>query len=292
MLEELDRSRARVEFLRRIGEWQHMARRLAHEIKNPLTPIQLAVEECHRRYPGENTEYQRILDTTLEVVAEEVGSLRRLVSEFASFARLPRAELAPSDLGEFLREQRAYFAAFESGSASELPGDGAFLGGVDLSFDVSDHPMPAMLDREMMHRALTNLVHNAARAIHEAGAAINEGERRGRVRVSAAAFGPHYVLDIDDSGPGILKEIRSTVFDPYVTTKRGGTGLGLSIVKKIIVDHGGTIDAGDSPLGGARFRIHLPRADTAAARAALERGAEGGARPNPPSASAKGWLDE
>src|SRR4029079_18424519 len=115
MLGELERSRARIEFLRRIGEWQKMARRLAHEIKNPWRPSQLAVEECHRRYEGDDAEYRRILETTLEVVAEEVGSLRRLVGEFSSFARLPRAELSPGDLGEFLREQRDHFAASGEG---------------------------------------------------------------------------------------------------------------------------------------------------------------------------------
>src|SRR5262249_11361255 len=93
MLEELERSRARIEFLRRMSEWQRMARGLAHEIKNPLPPIQLAVEECHRRYEGDDASYKRIVQTTLEVVEEENGPLRRLVSDFSSFARLPRAEL-------------------------------------------------------------------------------------------------------------------------------------------------------------------------------------------------------
>jgi signal transduction histidine kinase len=90
------------------------------------------------------------------------------------------------------------------------------------------------------------------------------------VRVSAAERGDHYAIDIDDDGPGIPPELRSTIFDPYVTTKRDGTGLGLAIVKKIVVDHGGTIDAVEAPLGGARFHIRLPRAETAFARAASE----------------------
>ncbi|HZF52961.1 MAG TPA: ATP-binding protein [Polyangiaceae bacterium] len=284
MLEELDKSRARIEFLRRIGEWQKMARRLAHEIKNPLTPIQLAVEECHRRYSGEDPEYRRILETTNEVVAEEVGSLRRLVSEFASFARLPRAELTPADLGEFLREQRAHFAAVE-GALTDAEAEGAILRGVEVSFEIPERPMPALLDREMMHRVLANIVRNAAQAIRDGWAGGEEGgsparrareERgegqraRGVVRVSAAERGDHYAIDIDDDGPGIPPELRSTIFDPYVTTKRDGTGLGLAIVKKIVVDHGGTIDAVEAPLGGARFHIRLPRAETAFARAASE----------------------
>jgi signal transduction histidine kinase len=266
MLEELAQSRARVEFLKRMSEWQKMARRLAHEIKNPLTPIQLAVEECHRRYHGDDVDYRRILQMTYEVVEEEVGSLRRLVTEFSSFARLPRAVLRSGDLREFLNEQAARFAGPE-GDAD----DRASVGGVALTWNLPDAPMPALLDAEMLHRALGNILRNAAQAIRQ--------ERRGgRVVVSARAEGEAYVVDIEDDGPGIPEEVAQQLFVPYVTTKRDGTGLGLSIVKKIIVDHGGSIEAGRAPLGGARFHIVLPREGSAEARAALER-----AEPTPES---------
>jgi nitrogen fixation/metabolism regulation signal transduction histidine kinase len=275
MLEELTRSRARVEFLKRMSEWQKMARRLAHEIKNPLTPIQLAVQECHRRYEGGDAGYERLLQTTLEVVEEEVGSLRRLVSEFSSFARLPRAELAEGDLAEFLREQGAHLAAAE-GAGRGAEGEEALLGRVEIAFDVPEAPMPAAIDRETLHRALANMVRNAAQALRDArGGERASGETWGRIRVSARAEADHHVIDVDDDGPGIDPAVRDSVFDPYVTTKRDGTGLGLSIVKKIVVDHGGTIDVLGSPLGGARFEIRLPRAGTPEARAALERTAEG-----------------
>jgi len=276
MLEELQRSRARIEFLRRIGEWQKMARRLAHEIKNPLTPIQLAVQECHRRYSGGDQAYQRVLQTTLEVVEEEVGSLRRLVSEFSSFARLPRAELHEADLAAFLREQvERLDASGEAARRGEGEGEGdALLGRVDLSFDVPSGAMPAVLDREMLHRALTNMIRNAAQAMRDArgaGAGGSAGTGKwGRIRVSARPEGQRYVIDVDDDGPGIDPAVRDSLFDPYVTTRRDGTGLGLSIVKKIVVDHGGTIDVLASPLGGARFEIRLPRAGSPEARAALE----------------------
>jgi nitrogen fixation/metabolism regulation signal transduction histidine kinase len=271
MLAELERSRARVEFLRRMGEWQKMARRLAHEIKNPLTPIQLAVQECHRRYAGDDAAYRRILETTLEVVEEEVGTLRRLVGEFSSFARLPRAELSEADLGAFLREQQAHFAA---GSEWRPPGDDeALLSRVDLAFEVAEGPMPAAIDREMLHRMLTNVVQNAAQALRD-GRRGATGEKLGRVVVTAQKDGAGlYVIAVDDDGPGIAPALREVLFDPYVTTKRDGTGLGLTIVKKIVVDHGGTIEAKASPLGGARFEIRLPRAGTPEARAAIERAA-------------------
>jgi nitrogen fixation/metabolism regulation signal transduction histidine kinase len=258
MLGELDQSRARIEFLRRMTEWQNVARRLAHEIKNPLTPIQLAVEECHRRYTGDDPEYQRLVRTTLEIVEEEVASLRRLVGEFSSFARLPRAELVRMDLGDVLRDQRGLREDAGADTSSAV-----------VRFELSDEPMPALLDREMLHRVLTNVVLNAEEAIRGASGTPERGA--GRVVVSSATALDEYVVDIDDDGPGIPESIRERIFDPYVTTKREGTGLGLSIVKKIVVDHGGTIDALASPLGGARFRIHIPRADSRAARAAAER---------------------
>jgi two-component system, NtrC family, nitrogen regulation sensor histidine kinase NtrY len=268
MLEELERSRARVEFLRRMSEWQQMARHLAHEIKNPLTPIQLAVQECHRRYAGDDGGYRRILQTTLEVVEEEVGTLRRLVGEFASFARLPRAELEPADLGEFLNEQREHFFASRAGGRPSGE-DAELLSRVDVRFDVPAEALPAVLDREMLHRVLTNVVQNAAQALRDARGKAASGVL-GRIVVSVRREGGFYVVDVDDDGPGIASEVREVLFDPYVTTKRDGTGLGLTIVKKIIVDHGGTIEALDSPLGGARFSIRLPEADTPEARAALE----------------------
>src|SRR5262249_36873530 len=104
MLGEMAQSRARIEFLQRIGAWQQMAQRLAHEIKNPLTPIQLAVQECHRKYGGDDPRFRALLDTTLEIVEEEVGTLRRLVGDFSNFARLPHAELRDASLRDFLRE--------------------------------------------------------------------------------------------------------------------------------------------------------------------------------------------
>ncbi len=281
MLEELERTRERVDFLRRMGEWQKMARRLAHEIKNPLTPIQLAVEECHRRYSGDDPKYQRILQTTFEVVEEEVGTLRRLVGEFSSFARLPRAELAPADLAEFLREQSEHFAASSDSGAAFTPSiaeDAELWGSVEVAFDVPTTSMPAEIDREMLHRVLRNLVKNAAQALRDARAK-DAAPPWGHVRVGAELGVDNYILTIDDDGPGIPADIKASLFDPYVTTKRDGTGLGLSIVKKIVVDHGGSIEATDGPLGGARFKIILPRPGTPAARAAAWRN-KAGAHPD------------
>jgi nitrogen fixation/metabolism regulation signal transduction histidine kinase len=266
MLGEVESSRARIEYLQRIGAWQEMARRLAHEIKNPLTPIQLAVQEVHRRYPGEDAQFQKLLDTTREIVEDEVGTLRRLVGEFSGFARLPQARLEHADLAEFLREQRDRISLVED-EVNETDGTfdrGSVLPrGVELEFELPEGPAEAYLDRQMLRRALLNLIRNAGQAVEGTG-------KSGRVKVSVARAGEFWTIDIDDSGPGIPPEMRQTVFDPYVTTKTEGTGLGLAIVKKIVVEHGGSVAAESSPLGGARIRVKIPIAGSAAAKAVLE----------------------
>jgi signal transduction histidine kinase len=261
MLSEVEVNRARVEFLQRMGTWQEMARRLAHEIKNPLTPILLAVEECHRKYDGSDPNFRKLLDTTMEIVEEEVGTLRRLVGEFSSFARLPRAELAEGDLGDFLRDQasHAHLVRDESDpGTSQTPPFGSSK--VQVEWKIPDSPMPANIDRQMLRQVLSNILRNATQAV-----IAHRGQ--GRVEVSVTVEREAFIINIDDDGPGVPESMRDSVFDPYMTTKADGTGLGLSIVKKIVVEHGGTVDASPSPLGGARFRIRIPRLASPAAQA-------------------------
>jgi len=261
MLAEVEVNRARIEFLQRMGTWQEMARRLAHEIKNPLTPILLAVEECHRKYEGTEAKFRALLDTTLEVVEEEVGTLRRLVGEFSSFARLPRAELSQADVTEFLRDQVSHVALIQEELEPRTAGTGQPR--VTVSWEIPHRPMPANIDRQMLHQVVSNIVRNAVQALLPRGTP-------GRVVIGARVEGDAYAITFDDDGPGVPVAMRDAVFDPYVTTKSEGTGLGLAIVKKIVVEHGGTIDALESPLGGARFRIRIPQLSSAAARAARE----------------------
>jgi nitrogen fixation/metabolism regulation signal transduction histidine kinase len=256
MVSEVEVSRARIDYLQRIATWQEMARRLAHEIKNPLTPIQLAVQEVHQRYSGGDEQFKKLLDTTLEIVDAEVGTLRRLVSEFSGFARLPAAHLSDHDLWALLRSEQAQFGLLGSAgaAASELPQDFVLPQGVSLQFEVPTGTAPVALDPQLFRRALHNLIRNAAQAI-EPGSAAN-----GTIRVRAATLGDVFQVMVDDSGPGIPDELRRSIFDPYVTTKSGGTGLGLAIVKKIVMEHHGRIEAAVSPEGGARLCIELPRA--------------------------------
>ncbi len=263
MLGEVEASRSRIEYLQRISAWQEMARRLAHEIKNPLTPIQLGVQELHRRYEGTDEKFRSLLDTTLEIVEDEVGTLRRLVSEFSDFARLPEARLEPADLVEFLSEQRRQIERSDEEAARESADE---LSVIRLAEErpTFEWLLPAaradvQMDRQMLRRALLNLLQNAADALGEARVRLPQ------IRVSLRREGDAFILDVEDNGPGIPEAQRALIFDPYVTTKHAGTGLGLAIVKKIVIEHGGTITAGVGSLGGAGLRVRLPALGTPAA---------------------------
>ena len=272
MLGEMAQSRARIEYLQRIGAWQEMAKRLAHEIKNPLTPIQLAVQECHRKYGGEDPKYRALLDTTLEIVEEEVGTLRRLVGNFSNFARLPQAELQESSLRDFLKECSEQLAHLEDASLGTDSPDAEPIvaNNVSIVWRVPDEPLRASIDRQMLRRVVVNLVRNAVQAIRDS----KKGDlgANGNIVVSAHADGSGTAIEVEDDGPGIPADAVARVFDPYFTTKSDGTGLGLAIVKKIVVEHNGTIEAGESAsLGGARFVVHLPGPETLATTAARGR---------------------
>jgi nitrogen fixation/metabolism regulation signal transduction histidine kinase len=261
MLGEMQQSRARIEYLQRIGAWQEMAQRLAHEIKNPLTPIQLAVQQCHRKYEGQDGAFRSLLDTTLEIVEEEVGTLRRLVGNFSSFARLPHAELKEASLRDFLREcseQLGHLGAELGDGAGE---DQVNTHDVDVSWEMPEEPLPVAIDRQMLRRVLVNLVRNAVEAIRDARPDAREGQPRGHVVVRAQPDHGGVALVVADDGPGVPEASRERVFDPYFTSKTEGTGLGLAIVKKIVIEHNGSIAAGRSErLGGAEFVVVLPPA--------------------------------
>ena len=275
----METSRAPIEFLQRIGAWQQMAQRLAHEIKNPLTPIQLAVQECHKKYVGDDARFRALLDTTLEIVEEEVGTLRRLVGDFSSFARLPHAELREASLHDFLRECSEQLVHLELEGES---GEGALhapdapdeLGAqeVDVTWELPSEALSVDIDRQMLRRVLVNLVRNGRQAIRDAKK-VKGGAKpaRGHVVVSARPDGDGAAIIVEDDGPGIPVDRRDRIFDPYFTTKSDGTGLGLSIVKKIVVEHGGTVTVGQSEkLGGASFIVRLPGRKTLAITAARE----------------------
>jgi nitrogen fixation/metabolism regulation signal transduction histidine kinase len=230
MVTELAENRARIAYLEKIGAWQEVARRLAHEIKNPLTPIQLAVQQLGSKYAGGDAKFKKMLDESIEIVGEEVGTLRRLVEDFSAFAKLPRVSTAPLDLGELVADVVRGHPEWEG---KVRPG-------------ALDEPLRLAADKQLLRRALVNLVENALQA----------GAKTVEVRAEKTPEVAHLI--VDDDGPGVGGELRDRIFEPYFTTKEHGTGLGLAIVKKIALDHGGDISCEASTAGGARFVMKLP----------------------------------
>jgi two-component system nitrogen regulation sensor histidine kinase NtrY len=245
MVRDMRESRERIEYLSRIGAWQEFARRLAHEIKNPLTPIQLAVQEIHRSYKGDDGRFRRLLEEGRAIVEEEIATLRRLVSEFSEFARLPEAHLSPADLGVFVREA----LGAPIGAEDSMDEDAAE---VAVRAEVEPGALPTRIDAMLLKRCLDNLIRNAAQALRK------EHTPDPTITVAARAVGERVVLEVRDNGPGIAPELRERVFDPYYTTKSDGTGLGLAIVKKIVLEHEGEIVCTQAREGGAALQIWLP----------------------------------
>ncbi|MCB9659928.1 MAG: HAMP domain-containing protein [Sandaracinaceae bacterium] len=254
MVQDLRESRERIDYLKRISAWQDFARRLAHEIKNPLTPIQLAAQEVAQAYRGDDPRFAAMLEDARGIIEEEVATLRRLVGEFSSFARLPEVDLAEADLVELLRDLERGFPSV----LQDVYGEAASAESrVTLRLDVPASPVLASVDAMMLKRCLDNLVRNAVEAI--------AGEARagsGAVTLQLVRGTHQLELSVTDDGPGIEANARTRVFDPYFTTKSSGTGLGLAIVKKVVLEHRGRIvcERGEGPAErpGTRFVISMP----------------------------------
>ena len=234
----------------RMAAWGDVARRIAHEIKNPLTPIQLSAERLKRRFSRELSEESAAkLGELTDVIVRQTGDLRRIVDEFSKFARMPEPERRRGDIADLLRQTVTL--------------QRAALEPIKLVDDIPPGPVMAEFDATMMGQAFTNLVKNAGEAIETR--VERDGpdvERRIAVRLLVGGA-THVEIRISDTGIGLPQE-RARLFEPYVTTRDKGTGLGLPIVKKIIEEHGGTldlVDAGPDPAGhkGAEAVIRLPR---------------------------------
>ncbi|MFK7998707.1 MAG: ATP-binding protein [Polyangiales bacterium] len=244
MVEDLRRSRERIDYLKRIGAWQEFARRLAHEIKNPLTPIRLAAQEIHRSYDGEDERFSQKLSDAKEIIEEEVETLRRLVGEFSSFAKLPSAALEAADLNEFVSDLELAITTIAIDVFPEEPRPATKIRLAPVE------SLPVQIDAMMLKRCVDNLVRNALQAMR--------GGKGSIVRVSVEDDGEDACISVEDDGPGIPKGDWESIFDPYFTTKSDGTGLGLAIVKKVILEHEGSITCEKSSLGGARMVIRVP----------------------------------
>jgi nitrogen fixation/metabolism regulation signal transduction histidine kinase len=247
MVRDLRDSRTRIEYLQRISAWQDFARRLAHEIKNPLTPIQLAAQELDETYDGADEAYQKKLENARAIIEEEVATLRRLVGEFSAFAKLPRADLAPADLCELIQSIEGSVPAIleDVGRGTPAP--------VEVQVGCATEPIHVRMDPMMLKRAVDNILRNAIQAVYEA-----KPSGGGHVLVRVYATDDSGFIEVRDDGPGIARENWDRVFDPYYTSKAEGTGLGLAIVKKVVLEHGGEVMLDRASEGGARFSIELP----------------------------------
>ncbi|MEY8802738.1 ATP-binding protein [Leisingera sp. XS_AS12] len=241
----------------RMAAWGDVARRIAHEIKNPLTPIQLSAERIKRKFaPKLGEENSDQLQAMTDVIVRQTNDLRRIVDEFSKFARMPEPERREEDLARLVRD------------AVVLQQQGQ--PGVQIKADLPEEPMRSDLDATMIGQALTNLIKNAGEAIESLQNKNPPQDLAPEIRVSARKEGNAYEVRIADNGIG-LPEDRARLFEPYVTTRDAGTGLGLPIVKKIIEEHGGTLTLEDAPVfeGQAHFGamavIRLPAAAMTAA---------------------------
>jgi two-component system, NtrC family, nitrogen regulation sensor histidine kinase NtrY len=213
----------------RSSAWADIARRIAHEIKNPLTPIQLSAERLRRKYAKSITDDPAVFLQCTDTIVRQVDDIKRMVDEFSKFARMPKAVIEPEDVADTARQ--AVFL-MRVGNAD-----------IDIDLDLTEDPLPARFDRRLISQALTNIIKNASEAI----AAVPQTERgRGHIRVIAERIGADCTIDVIDNGIGLPKENRNRLLEPYVTTREKGTGLGLAIVGRILEDHGGRIELRDA----------------------------------------------
>jgi len=236
----------------RTSAWGDVARRIAHEIKNPLTPIQLSAERIRRKFGKVITEDKAVFEQCTDTIVRQVDDIRRMVDEFSRFARMPKPVIEGEDVADTVRQ--AVFL-MKVGHPD-----------LDIEADIKEDPLRAQFDRRLISQALTNIIKNATEAIEQVPA---EELGKGRIDVIAARDNDDIIIDVVDNGIGLPKVARARLLEPYVTTREKGTGLGLAIVGRVLEDHGGRIelkDAADFRPGqrGAWMRLRFAKTGHAA----------------------------
>ncbi len=215
--------------------WKEIAQKLAHEIKNPLTPIQLSAERLQRRYRSQKGGYEQILDECTGTIIHEVGRLRMLLDEFSRLARMPRANPVPSDVNSIVEK------------AVKLYGE--FPENVEVKTEYAVNLPQISVDPEQMERASFNVIKNAVEAMKDGG----------KLTISTRiSENNHIELEFEDTGPGISADARDKLFTPHFSTKKSGAGLGLAIVQKIVTDHGGDVTVKSEGGKGTVFTFRIP----------------------------------
>jgi nitrogen fixation/metabolism regulation signal transduction histidine kinase len=236
MTNQLSDSREQLKAAERVAAWREIARRIAHEIKNPLFPIQTAIETLQKVHRLGHPAFEEVFNESTTTILEEVERLKRIVSEFSDFARMPKPALERIEINELIKTVTSLYRDQRVPIELQLP-----------------EPTPVIdADRQQLTQVLVNLIKNAQDALR--------GARVPLIVIRVVARDEELEISVLDNGCGIAAEIRDRLFTPYVTTKSesGGTGLGLAIVHKIVSDHGGRIDVRDGDPAGAVFQIRLP----------------------------------
>jgi two-component system nitrogen regulation sensor histidine kinase NtrY len=234
----------------RKAAWADVARRIAHEIKNPLTPIQLSAERLKRRYLSQIESDSETFEACTDTIVRQVAEIGRMVDEFSSFARMPEPSLNDHDLGEIIRQ-----TVFLQKNATPH---------ITFACDLPERAVVQACDSRQIARAILNLLQNSADAIDTRRAASGGDGTDGEIRITLTDEPGGPSIAVEDNGCGLPKTQRSRLTEPYVTTRAGGTGLGLAIVRKIMEDHDGKITLEDVPSGGARVTLHFPPSEESA----------------------------
>lgn len=240
MTGELVSQRERLVQSERVAAWRELARRLAHELKNPLFPLQLTVENLVRAKALPPADFDEVFSESTATLGAEIANLKTIIARFSDFSKMPRPELQRIEAREVIMRAHALYATAATADGAKLR----------IETEIADESMPIEVDPELLHRAVSNLVLNAMDAMPDGG----------RVTLGACPHGDDVELRVSDTGAGLTPEECERLFTPYYTTKQHGTGLGLAIVQSVIADHHGTIAVESNAGAGATFIITLPRA--------------------------------
>ena len=242
MTEQLASQRERLVQSERVAAWRELARRLAHELKNPLFPLQLTVENLARARELPAAEFDEVFRESTTTLSAEIANLKAIIGRFSDFSKMPKPELERIDAKDVVERVRALYATAAATNEAKIR----------FETNEANEPMPLMADPELLHRALSNLVLNAMDAMPKGGV----------LTISALPKGETVELRVSDTGEGLTPEECERLFTPYYTTKQHGTGLGLAIVQSVVADHAGAIAVESRAGSGATFIITLPKAES------------------------------
>ncbi len=239
MTHELLEQRERLVQTERVAAWRDLARRLAHELKNPLFPLQLTVENLTRARQQSPEEFEEIFRESSSTLLAEIANLKAIISRFSEFSKMPQPQLQRVQLNDVIHGVGRLFQA--QLQSSNRPA-------ITYNLALDEHLEPIAADPELLHRAISNLVLNAMDAMPQGGT----------LTLRTRQDGDRVYLEVTDTGSGLTAEECERLFTPYYTSKQHGTGLGLAIVQSVVTDHGGRIRVQSSPGRGTTFQIELP----------------------------------